>query len=139
MNTQITLFFGDGEHLFRFRLGEIEELQAKCDAGPQQVLMRLDSGLWRLADITETIRLGLIGGGMVPQAAHDLVRRYGPPARPALECLLTAKAALMALLVGVADDEPGKSPGPDSAPMTDPAETASGDFQTSMPPDSNSA
>lgn len=139
MNTAITLFFGDGEHLFRLRLGEIEELQAKCNAGPQQIALRLASGEWRLEDITQTIRLGLIGGGMAPQAAHDLVRRYGPPERRALDCVLTARAVLMAMLVGVAGDEPGKSQGLDSAPIADPATLASGDSPNSTQPDRPSA
>lgn len=74
----VELAFGDGEYSFRLGLAEIEELEAKRDAALFTIARRLDPSRRdaRLADITEVIRLGLIGGGMAPVAALALVRRY---------------------------------------------------------------
>lgn len=68
--------FGDGIHDFRLRIGELEELQEKCDAGPEEIFTRLLSTSWRVADIRETLRLGLIGGGMAPTPALVMISRY---------------------------------------------------------------
>ncbi len=56
-------------------LGELLELQEKCDAGPAQIVARLEGGTWRVQDLRETLRLGLIGGGMTPTDAMVKVRR----------------------------------------------------------------
>jgi len=68
--------FADGVHPFRLRIGELEELQEKTDAGPEEVLLRIINGTWRVSDIRETLRLGLIGGGMGPTPALVLISRY---------------------------------------------------------------
>ena len=63
-NGLITLAFGDGEHAFNIaRIGQVLELQDKCNAGVATILGRLRRQEWYFADIRETIRLGLIGGG----------------------------------------------------------------------------
>lgn len=77
-----TLNWAGGEHEFALRLGELEALQESCGAGPGEVLGRLAVsaanktlvGTWRVADVFDTIKLGLIGGGMERQDAADLVR-----------------------------------------------------------------
>ena len=72
----ITLAWGDGEHRFALPLAQLEELQEKCDAGPLVVFGRLTAGTWLTGDVYQTLRLGLIGGGMAPVAALALCRRY---------------------------------------------------------------
>lgn len=100
--------FGDGEHKFRLAIGELEELQEKCDAGPLLVLRRLMGGEWRTDDVGETIRLGLVGAGMDSVKAVVLVKRYVHQ-RPAwIENAMLAQAILGMALFGPQDEEPGK-------------------------------
>jgi len=75
-SAKISAVFGDGIHDFRLRIGELEELQERCDAGPEEILFRLMNATWRIADVRQTIRLGLIGAGMQPTPALILVERY---------------------------------------------------------------
>lgn len=104
----ITFDWADGAHTFRLAIGQLRELQEKCDAGPQVLLRRLSDGSWRVDDVRETIRLGLVGGGAAPTRALDLVRVYVDD-RPLLENVGPAQAILMAALVGAPDGEaPGK-------------------------------
>lgn len=107
-SAEITLDFADGTHAFALKWGQLIELQEKLDAGPYFVLSRLIDGTWRMGDICEVIRLGLIGGGAEPLAALRLVRTY-VEARPPLESLPTAQAVLGAALMGAPDEKPGKA------------------------------
>lgn len=104
----ITLEWGDGEYRFKMGIGEFERLQEKCDAGPPLVLERLASHRWLVADIRETIRLGLEGGGTPPGVVIGLVRRY-IDGRPLAENVLVAQSILLAGIMGV-EDEPLKKP-----------------------------
>lgn len=77
--TAITLAFGNGEYAFRLGLAQIAEIQNRTGAGIGAVYARLLKGRYILgngdsygnpgeaefflADIIETIRQGLIGGG----------------------------------------------------------------------------
>lgn len=104
-----TGMFGDGRHDFVLNIAELEELQEKCDAGPEEIMDRVLKGTWRLADLREPLRLGLKGGGMDAMSALVLVERYaGPgnlsPHKPLVVCILSAA------LVG-AEDEPLPPPG----------------------------
>lgn len=104
--------FGDGQHRFRLGIGELEELQEKTDAGPVFLQRRIVSD-GRVADVRETIRLGLIGGGMAADAALKLVERYAVPGAWR-ECVLLAAGIVTAALDGVEDEPPGK-PGAEAA------------------------
>lgn len=103
----ITFVWGDGEHPFRLPIGHLRELQEKCDAGPAEIAGRLANGRWRVDDVRETIRLGLIGGGMTPADAYTRTVRYVDE-RPLLESVPAAQAVLMAALVGVHEEPVGK-------------------------------
>lgn len=112
----IDLDFGDGTYRFRLGQGELAELQEKCDAGPGWVLGRLmhqtaENGGWRVEDIPNIIRLGLIGGGLKPTDALKLTRTY-VEARPPMENLILAQLVLSAGLMGAPDDE--KKSGPEA-------------------------
>ena len=74
----VDLDWADGTFTFRLGLGEIEELERKCDLGVFQIAARLspEGRQARLGEIMETIRLGLIGGGLKPVDALSKVRRY---------------------------------------------------------------
>lgn len=113
-NAEVTLTFADGDYRFRLPWGQLIQLQEKCDAGPPEIMARLLSNLWRVHEISETIRLGLIGGGLEPKKALKLVREY-VEARPLMENLEIAQRVLGAAMVGVADEPPGESVGEDQA------------------------
>lgn len=66
----LTLPFADGTYPFRIGAGEMRELQRICDAGPLELYRRLLSGNWRVDDVTQTIRLGLIGARRKGQKAR---------------------------------------------------------------------
>lgn len=109
-NGKIELDWADGTHVFNVApLGQILELQDKCDAGPAEIADRLRNGKWRANDVRETLRLGLIGGGMDPVNALTLVRRYVDE-RPWKENVHVALVVMLAALVGVPGDEVGKKP-----------------------------
>lgn len=103
----LTIVWGDGEHRFRLAIGQLRELQEKTNAGPQEVLDRLSTRLWRVDDVRETLRLGLVGGGMPPGDAYRLVVRY-VDGRPLMESVQPAQAVLIAALVGSPEEPVGK-------------------------------
>jgi hypothetical protein len=104
----VTLFFGDGEHVFNISpIGQTLELQDKCNAGVGTILQRLTTGTFFVNDFRETIRLGLIGGGMKPEEAFRLTKRYVDD-RPWQESVLTAPAIIMAAMTGVPKEDVGK-------------------------------
>lgn len=111
-DAKITLDWADGTHDFRLGWKQLVELQEKCDAGPNLILQRLFDGAWRVQDISETIRVGLIGGGMKPADALKLVRTYVED-RPPMESVLVAQAVLGAGLMGAPDETLGKAEAPD--------------------------
>ncbi len=108
-NAAVRLDWADGEYAFRLGLGEIEELQEKCDCGPYVILQALAGGTWRIAMIRETLRLGLVGGGMAAPAALKLIRRYVDD-KPWAHNVAHATAVLQAAVLGAPDGEqPGKA------------------------------
>ncbi|QOZ76724.1 gene transfer agent family protein [Bradyrhizobium sp. CCBAU 53351] len=92
-------FFGDGEHTFRLTKREIEELQVKCGSGIGAIANRLFARNFAQADINETIRLALIGGGMTPKRAHELIATY-VEGRPLIETYELAAKILERTLCG---------------------------------------
>ena len=114
-NGTVDLDFGDGPHRFRLALGELEELQEKTGIGPFLLWQRLLNGEWRTADVRETLRLGLIGGGMEPLAALNLVRRYVDARPDWLAHSARAQTVVLAAIAGAPEEVPGKSGEPEAA------------------------
>lgn len=108
----VTLPWADGKYTFRYGWGEHIQLQEACNAGPYEILKRLNVGTWRVQDISNVIRLGLIGGGLDPATALSKVEYY-VEARPPMENLIFAQGILTVALQGAPDEPPGK---PDAAP-----------------------
>lgn len=100
----VTQTWGDGEHRFRLGIGELEELDRLTGAGPEFLLSELEAGRGRARWPHHILRLGLIGGGMAPVEALALVRTYCDE-RPWLESKPPSVAVLMALLLGMPEDE----------------------------------
>ncbi|MCW0235281.1 MAG: gene transfer agent family protein [Ferrovibrio sp.] len=111
-DARIELDWADGTYSFRLAWAQLAELQEKTDAGPFVVLQRLTSGTWRVEDISHTIRLGLIGGGMAPADALKKVRAYVED-RPPTESTIFAQGILMAALYGAPEEDLGNADGVD--------------------------
>jgi hypothetical protein len=99
-----------GEHPFALDIGALRALQTACDAGPQQILNRVATGAWRVDDLYQTIRLGLIGGGMTPAEAGR-VTETAFKSHPMMQFRPPAQAVLVAALIGDPDDPLGEEPG----------------------------
>lgn len=125
---EIRLPFGAEERVFRLGIRQWEAIEAKCDAGPPELLGRLRPlvnalqmklglrqimasnlmGTWRIHDVREPILQGLIGGGMGSTEAGVLVRAMFDE-RLSLEFAPTAYLILEAAWFGPEDDPPGES------------------------------
>lgn len=106
-DARVEIDFGDGQHVFRLAWGELVNLQEALDAGPYVILQRLMTNEWRLGDIREVIRYGLIGGGMEPAKALKMVREYVEK-RPPIESVPLAQVILSAGLVGAPEEKLGE-------------------------------
>lgn len=142
---RVSLEFAGREYDFALRIKELEELQELCDAGPPVILQRLggvsEAGAfslgqsWRIADVRETIRLGLIGGGLHVHKARSLVARYVDDRPDWFENAKIAFGILVAALMG-AEDEPdvGESEGEAAKSDSPNSQTESGGSPTSTAP-----
>ena len=108
-DASVTLDWADGTYAFRLAWGELAKLQEACGCGPYVVLNRLLDSSWRIEDISSVIRLGLVGGGMPPADALQKARSW-VEARPPMENLATARAVLMAGLMGAPEEAIKKKP-----------------------------
>lgn len=105
---KIELEWADGTYPFCLPLAQLEELQTHCDAGPMVIADRLQHGRWKTQDVYQTIRLGLIGGGMAPVDALRICKFYITD-RPWGESALPALAIINAVLFGKPGEPVGKS------------------------------
>ncbi len=112
----IDLDWGGERRRFRLGIGELVALQDRVAAGPVEILNRLRDQTWRVADLKETIRLGLEGGGLAPGEAAALVRRY-VEGRPLMESVPVAMVVLASALF-TPDDLPGKAAGGEEGATT---------------------
>lgn len=69
-------FFGDAERDFRLTPELVVELERKTGNGIGGMSRRFFAGDFSFIELTEVIRLGLIGGGTDPQEAAALVTAY---------------------------------------------------------------
>lgn len=126
----IRLVWGGDERPFRLSFKELRELQELCTlptdklvSGPLSIATRLGEGTWRVQDIRETLRLGLVGGGMPSNEATRLVIRHVEEYdTPLAEHALHARAIIFAALMGAREDPAGKSDAAEeSAPTATPS------------------
>jgi hypothetical protein len=107
-DARITEDFADGTYEFCMNYGAIRMLQEARDMGPLFIWGLLEANAWRVEDIREIIRCGLIGGGMAPVKANKMVTMY-VEARPIMENAALAKRILGAGLIGAPEEEAGES------------------------------
>ena len=100
----------DGAYAFRLTIKGLRDLQEACDAGPLTIARRLASGDWKVDDIRETIRLGLIGGGMDKPRARLMCERHVDDFDQSslIENCLTAQAIIFAAVRGSPREPVGK-------------------------------
>lgn len=96
----VTVRCWDGEYTFRLGIGELITLQEKCDAGPLHIAMRLAEKTWRVQDVRETLRLGLIGAGMDQEKARALIEQHVDRV-PLLDNIHNAQAVILGAVAGV--------------------------------------
>jgi len=72
----ITREWADGSYSFRLAYGQWLDLQEAVGCGPLELYVRLLQRQWKVQQIREIIRIGLLGGGTDPSNALRLVRRY---------------------------------------------------------------
>ena len=114
-NGVVSLDFGDGRHRFRLAMGELEELQEKTGIGPYVLWRRLLENEWRVVDVAETLRIGLVGGGLKPAEA-------------------LAQLVVLAAIAGAPEEEPGKGDPPEAAIEESPFQTGASPSATGMEP-----
>lgn len=135
--TSIVARFAGGDHVFRLRIGEIGELETHCGAGIGAIYTRMAALQFRLADIRQTIRLGLIGGGMPAGQADYFVGRYVDDA-PINDYADLAFRVLRALFDGAEqaarEHPPGKPTGESAGPATSPPSSPQGTSPASDQP-----
>ncbi|QFS82337.1 gene transfer agent family protein [Roseivivax sp. THAF197b] len=76
MTINVRAFFGDAERDFALTDHMIEELERLSDAGIGLIYRRATAMQFGLKDITETLRLALIGAGTPPEEAERLVTAW---------------------------------------------------------------
>lgn len=127
-SAKVNVFVGAGYHDACLKIAQLEELQEATNSGPSALLRRLSDSDFRVRDITETIRLGLIGGGMSPKDAFDMTRKYVCEGY-LIHYMPVAYEIIVAALVGV-EDEPVGEP---VAPTTEEVATDSGSSLPTTP------
>ncbi len=106
-DARIELTIWDGDYEFRLGWGEIAQLQEKCDAGPFVILHRLQTGTWRLEDIENVLRLGLVGAGRKPEEATKLIKEH-VKTRPVGDYSIHASVVLKQAVLGPHEEKVGE-------------------------------
>jgi hypothetical protein len=128
-----TIVWAGGEHQFCLaKVGLILDLEDKCKSGLALIMGRLEAGAWGLNDVRETIRLGLIGGGMSPDAAMALLKNHVDE-HPLAQSVLLAYEIVKAVLIGVPDDPVGKAKPAEATPTGSSMTTDASDAPRSSP------
>jgi Phage tail tube protein, GTA-gp10 len=98
-DTSHTAYFGDAEYTFKFTSELLFELERKTGAGIGQLCTRVFANAFTHTDLLETIRLSLVGGGVPPKRADELIATYAI-GRPLIEIQPLATAILEARWLG---------------------------------------
>jgi len=113
----IEMTWPGGEHSFALRIGELQALQDITGEGPGASLQRLYMSLqgnalmggWKIADVVDTVRLGLIGGGMERVEAAKLVREVVE--RQNITSLINTACEVLLAALSEKDPDAGKPTG----------------------------
>lgn len=104
----VTIFWGDGDHAFKFGIGQFRELQESINkrrlaigapmVGPMSLVRLLQANDAWPDDVRDVLRIGLTGAGMKRADAHLLMTHHFDPIPP----LENMKPAFTVLLAGLA-------------------------------------
>jgi hypothetical protein len=72
-------FFGDHNHVFALGRLQVAELERLCGSGIGAICNRVFRMQFSQAEVFNTIRLGLVGGGLSPEIAERLIETYAAP------------------------------------------------------------
>lgn len=100
-----------GGELRRFKLaiGELREVQARTNRGPEELRERMLVGTWFVDEVRWVLRFGLEGAGMSAGDAERLVVRYfDERGSRKVAARLAALILTAALFVPEAEAKPGK-------------------------------
>jgi len=129
LDGSIEIFWAGDLRVFRLPIAQLLALEEKRDSALAEIHGRLMRGVWSLRDVTETLRLGLIGADVDARHAAKLVEEHCVDGRIEAAALVAFYALTAALdapkAVALAKgDEPGK----------DRAETDPNEANASPPP-----
>jgi hypothetical protein len=96
-----------GEHAFRLGIGELRAIEQKSEAGCAVIMMRLLTTAWKIDDVIQPIRLGLIGGGMAERDAQRVLENAMDTASP-YSLAVTAADVLRRFIMWETADQPGE-------------------------------
>jgi Phage tail tube protein, GTA-gp10 len=74
--TQVSAFFGDAKRNFKLTVAMIHELERTTNTGIGGLCKRLFNSDFKLLEVMEVIRCGLIGAGENPETAKAIVDNY---------------------------------------------------------------
>lgn len=97
-----------GEHDFCLGIGELRALEQRSDAGCFVILTRLLTSQWKIDDVLQPIRLGLIGGGMDEREAQRTIDRALEIASPYSLAVPAATILHSFLMWDEEADQPGE-------------------------------
>ncbi|WP_180982422.1 gene transfer agent family protein [Methylocella silvestris] len=129
LSTAVYRTLGGRDYRFQLRLGEMRELERLCNAGIGAIWRRMAMLEFRVDDLRETIRLGLIGGG-TPEPEAEAIVRFSIDARPVNDYFDLALAIIKAMFEGV---RPKKPDGTDQSGVP---ETSAPSMSSAAPQDS---
>lgn len=76
MSTSHTAYFGDAEYTFRLTDVMVKELERVTGVGIGALFSRIFDRRFAQSDLHELIRCALIGGGIAPKRAAELIASY---------------------------------------------------------------
>lgn len=117
-NGMVQFVWAGDMRTFRLTLGQLRELQTLRDAGPEELKNRIVQGTWRIDDLREILRLGLIGGGMDAIKALALLKLHFETVEP-MKNKIPAYLVIGAGLSGTVTDEVGKKDKVETSTATD--------------------
>lgn len=113
-DASIELEFAGETRVFRTGIKAWEKIQEKCDAGPEELLRRYLTGEWRVHDVREVFRQGLVWATTPPTDVGkvDKLLQAEFDGYPMLQFVKMAQSIVMAALIGAPDEDkpPGEPP-----------------------------
>lgn len=102
--TPFAVTWAGEERSFAMPIGGLRELQEITGVGPMETLTRLKTGAWKIEDVREPIRIGLLRGGMKSDMVAAIVKANVDEG-DLLEAVLCAQVLVFKGISGPASDK----------------------------------